>query len=225
MRILIVEDDAGIAASLSKRLRSEGYAVDVTGDGLRGEEMALTNDNDLIILDVLLPRQDGWQTCENLRRKGVPTPILMLTALDGVEETIRGLDCGADDYITKPYHAGELLARIRSLTRRRTEVRAAAVEKFGVVLDLSTRRASRQGRDIALTAREFALLELFMMHPGQVLTRATISEHLWDMNYQPRSNVIESFVKFLRHKLDRGFDTPLIHTVRGAGYLFSDAQP
>lgn len=225
MRILLVEDDRLIAASLSKRLRAEGYAVDVAADGIRGEECALVNDNDMIILDIMLPKQDGVTTCLNLRRKGILTPILMLTALDEVGEKIRGLDCGADDYMVKPFHFGELLARVRSLTRRSTGVRTATVEKFGLRLDLGTHKAFRDGREISLTAKEFALLELFILHAGKILSREQISEHLWDMNFEPRSNVIESFVKFLRQKIDRGFDAPLIHTVRGAGYMLSDREP
>jgi DNA-binding response OmpR family regulator len=222
MRILLIEDDTRIAAAITKHLKVEGYAVDVAADGLTGEELAKVNDNDVIILDLMLPRQDGWKTCSQIRRAGVLTPILMLTALDSIDDRIAGLDLGADDYLPKPFHYGELLARIRSLARRRTEVRSAVIERFGLRLDTSNRRAWREGNEIPLTAKEFSLLELFMMNPDKVLTRETISEHLWDMNFEPRSNVIESFVRFLRQKIDRGYDTPLIHTVRGAGYRLSD---
>jgi len=222
VRILLIEDDTRIAAAITKHLKAEGYAVDVAADGLTGEELAKVNDNDVIILDLMLPRQDGWKTCSQIRRAGVLTPILMLTALDSIDDRIAGLDLGADDYLPKPFHYGELLARIRSLARRRTEVRSAVIERFGLRLDTSNRRAWREGNEIPLTAKEFSLLELFMMNPDKVLTRETISEHLWDMNFEPRSNVIESFVRFLRQKIDRGYDTPLIHTVRGAGYRLSD---
>jgi DNA-binding response OmpR family regulator len=222
MRILLIEDDTRIAAAITKHLKVEGYAVDVAADGLTGEELAKVNDNDVIILDLMLPRQDGWKTCFQIRRAGVLTPILMLTALDSIDDRIAGLDLGADDYLPKPFHYGELLARIRSLARRRTEVRSAVIERFGLRLDTSNRRAWREGNEIPLTAKEFSLLELFMMNPDKVLTRETISEHLWDMNFEPRSNVIESFVRFLRQKIDRGYDAPLIHTVRGAGYRLSD---
>jgi DNA-binding response OmpR family regulator len=170
----------------------------------------------------MLPRQDGWSTCANIRGAGVLTPILMLTALDDVNDKIRGLDQGADDYLVKPFHFGELLARLRSLIRRSTDVRSTTLEKFGVTLDITTHKAYREGREINLTAKEFALLELFMMHAGKILSRQTISEHLWDMNFDPKSNVIEAFVKFLRQKIDKNFAKPLIHTVRGAGYVFSD---
>jgi two-component system copper resistance phosphate regulon response regulator CusR len=225
MRALIIEDDKKIAAALSRALRAESYAVDVAGDGITGEELAKTNDYDAIILDILLPRQDGWQTCANLRRDKILAPILILSALDGAPDKIKGLDHGADDYLAKPFHTGELLARIRSLTRRRSEVRTSVLEHFGLKLDLATHRASREGKEVSLTAKEFALLELFMMHPRKILTREMISEHLWDMNFDPRSNVIESFVKYLRQKIDRGFGRGLIHTIRGSGYMFSDIEP
>jgi DNA-binding response OmpR family regulator len=225
MRILVIEDDRKIASSISKSLRAEGYAVDVAYDGLRGEELAKVNDNDVIILDLMLPRQDGWTTCRNLRAGKVLTPILMLTALDDVSDRIRGLDSGADDYLPKPFHFGELLARIRSLARRKTDVRTSTIEMFGLRLDMNLHKAFRKGQEISLTAKEFALLELFMLNPGKILSRETISEHLWDMNFEPRSNVIEAFVKFLRQKVDRNFKEQLIHTVRGSGYLFSDREP
>ncbi len=174
MRILLIEDDRKIAASLKKRLRAEGFAVDVAYDGMTGEELAVVNDNDVIILDVLLPKQDGWTTCRKIRQQKVLTPILMLTALDDVEDKIRGLDSGADDYLPKPFHTGELLARIRSLARRRTDVRTTSIELFGLRLELKTHRAFRDGKEIHLTAKEFALLELFMMHPNEIISRQRI---------------------------------------------------
>ena len=201
MRILLIEDDPRAAESLARSLRSEGYAVDLARDGVAGEQLAKVNDNDIIILDLMLPKQDGWTTCAHLRHDKITTPILMLTALDGVDDRIKGLDSGADDYLSKPFHFGELLARIRSLTRRKSEIRTAVVEKFGIRLDLSTHRAQRDGRDVLLTAKEFSLLELFMINAGKILTREAISEHLWDMNFEPRSNVIESFVKFLVRRM------------------------
>jgi two-component system, OmpR family, copper resistance phosphate regulon response regulator CusR len=149
----------------------------------------------------------------------------MLTALNDVKDKIKGLDSGADDYLPKPFHLGELLARIRSLTRRKTEIRASSIEKFGVTLNLNTHRVTREGKEIALTAKEFSLLELFMMNAGRIISRETISEHVWDMNFEPQSNVIESFIKFLRQKIDRGFSHQLLHTVRGSGYIFSDREP
>jgi DNA-binding response OmpR family regulator len=225
MRILLIEDDPVLSASIVKHLKSHTYAVDTAADGVTGEELAKVTPYDVIVLDLLLPRQDGWRTCTNLRKANVLTPILMLTALGEVEDKIRGLDIGADDYLVKPFHVGELLARIRSLARRVTDVRTVDLERFGLRLDLRLHRALREGQVISLTAKEFALLELFMMNPNRILSREEISEHLWDMNFDPRSNVIESFVKFLRRKVDRGFSHSLIHTVRGAGYLFSDSEP
>jgi DNA-binding response OmpR family regulator len=225
MRILLIEDDRKVAAAISKNLKAESFAVDVADNGLKGEEFASISEYDVIILDVMLPAQDGWTTCANLRRNKIVTPIIMLTALGDVSDKIKGLDTGADDYLTKPFHFGELLARIRSLSRRKSEVRTTLVEKFGLQLDINTHKAYREGKEITLTAKEFALLELFMLNTGRILSRETISEHLWDMNFERRSNVIESFVKFLRQKIDRDFERPLIHTVRGVGYMFSDQQP
>ena len=225
MRLLLIEDDRRLAASVSRWLRSESFAVDFAGDGIKGEELAGTNDYDAIIMDIMLPRQDGWETLEHLRKGGVLTPILMLTALGDVGDRIRGLDNGADDYLAKPFHGGELLARVRALVRRRTEVRTTTLEHFGLRLDLTTHRAVRGGKEIPLTAKEFALLELFLMKPGKILSRQAISEHLWDMNFDPKSNVVESFIRFLRQKVDKDFDMPLIHTLRGAGYMLSDRSP
>ncbi len=224
MRILLIEDDKKIANALSKGLKSEAYAVDIVSDGVNGERLAKVSEYDLIILDIMLPKQDGWQTCTNLRESKILTPILMLTALDDVSDKIKGLDIGADDYLPKPFHFEELLARIRALTRRRSESRTALLQQFGVRLDLTTHLAFREGKEIRLSAKEYSLLELFMMNPNKVLTREKISEHLWDMNFDPRSNVIESFIKFLRQKIDKDFDKQLIQTVRGVGYIFSEKE-
>ncbi|MEW5842094.1 MAG: response regulator transcription factor [Bacteroidota bacterium] len=220
MRVLLIEDDKKIANALSKGLKEESYAVDIAADGITGEEFAKTNEYDIIILDIMLPNQDGWVTCANIRKAKVLTPILMLTALNDVSDKIKGLDQGADDYLAKPFHFGELLARLRALIRRQSQSRTASIELFDVKLDLNTHTASRNGKVIQLSTKEFALLELFMMNPNKILSRDFISEHLWDMNFDPRSNVIESFIKFLRQKIDKEFDKPLIHTVRGAGYIF-----
>jgi len=225
MRVLIIEDDKKVAETISRNLKAESFAVDIARDGTSGEYLAKTNDYDVIILDLMLPDQDGWVTCEHLRVGGLLTPILMLTALDDVTDKIRGLDSGADDYLTKPFHTGELVARIRSLARRHTDVRSTKIERFGLTLDINTHKAFRGDKEITLTAKEFALLELFMHNPEIIVSREEISEHLWDMNFDPRSNVIESFVRYLRQKVDKGFAPQLIHTVRGAGYFFSDKAP
>ncbi len=224
MRILIVEDERKIAAALAKGLKEEHYAVDVAHTGEEGESLACINEYDAVILDIMLPDQDGWQTCINIRKDGIRTPILMLTALDEVADKIRGLDCGADDYLPKPFHFGELLARLRSLVRRGSDVRSAVIEKYGVKLDLSTQKASREGKDITLTSKEFALLRYFMSNADRVLSKTAIGEHVWDMNFDAKSNVIEVFVKYLRQKVDREFSKKLIHTVRGSGYIFSQDE-
>ncbi len=195
MRILLVEDDTRIAHSIARWLRSESYAVDLARDGKEGEELALSNDYDLIILDIMLPRQDGWTTCAHLRREEAGTPILFLSALGDVDDRIRGLDQGGDDYLVRPFHSGELLARVRALVRRQTDVRASVVERYGLRLDLTTHKATREGKEVLLTAKEYALLELFMMNPGTILNRSVISEHLWEMNFHPQSNVGESWTR------------------------------
>ena len=224
MRILIVEDDKKIAAGIQKGLVSESYAVDLAKDGIEGERLAKVNNYDVIILDIMLPKQNGFETCNNLRKNAINTPILMLTALDDVFDKIKGLDKGADDYLSKPFHFGELLARIRALIRRNSEVKSSKISVYGIDLDLNTHMAHRAGKEIKLSSKEFALLELFMMNPNKILSREVISEHLWDMNFDPRSNVIESFIKFLRQKIDKEFDNQLIQTVRGSGYIFSEIK-
>ncbi|MGE5498823.1 MAG: response regulator transcription factor [Syntrophothermus sp.] len=222
MRILIIEDDTRISSSLSKGLKQESFAVDQAYDGLQGERLAKMNDYDAIILDVRLPVQDGFKTCKNLRDDKILTPILMLTAMDDVSDKIKGLNNGADDYLAKPFHFGEVLARVRSLIRRNTAERSTIINKYGVQLDQNTHKAVREGKEIILTAKEYSLLEFFMLHPDRILSREMISEHLWDMNFDPKSNVIESYVKFLRQKMDYDFPRQLIHTIRGAGYMFSE---
>jgi DNA-binding response OmpR family regulator len=224
MRVLIIEDDPKLSASLVKHLRAERFAVDTAATGTKGEELARVNDYDIILLDIMLPQQDGWTTCAHLREAKLTTPILMLTALDDVDDKIRGLDVGADDYLPKPFHIGELLARIRALTRRGTESRSSIIEKFCLRLDRSTHHVHRGKTEIPLSAKEFALLEFFMLHPGKILSRETISEHVWDMNFEPRSNLIDSFVRFLRNKIDSGSGPSLIRTVRGVGYMFTDKE-
>lgn len=221
MRILIIEDDEKIADAVSRTLTEQRYSVDIANDGELGEYLAETNDYDLIILDLLLPKVDGWQVCRNLRRENVTSPILMLTALDSVDDKIRGLDEGADDYLTKPFHIGELLARVRSLVRRLSDQKSAVLQIADLTLDTARRTATRSGQPISLSAKEFAMLEYFMLNKDKLLTRDMISEHVWDMNFDPQSNIIESYVRFLRQKIDKGFSPQLIHTLRGSGYKLS----
>lgn len=222
MRILIVEDEKQLALSIAKNLKTENFAVDIAEDGITAEEMVKINSYDVVILDIMLPLQDGWQTCKNLRKDGYLVPIIMLTALDDVNDRIKGFDTGADDYLPKPFHFGELLARIRSLIRRNSYVRSNVIEKFGIKLCYDNYKVYRQETEILLSAKEFSLLELFMLNPNKILSREAISEHLWDINFNPRSNVIDSFVKLLRNKMDKNYNKPLIHTVRGVGYIFCE---
>lgn len=222
MRILIIEDDEKIADALKRGLTEMHYSVDSSPNGEDGEYLASTNDYDLIILDIMLPGMDGWEVCKNLRKDKITTPILMLTALDSVNDKIKGLDYGADDYLTKPFHLGELMARVRSLVRRQSQEKTSVIEVADIVIDTATRTVTRSGKNINLTAKEFSLLEYFIMNKNKVLTREMISEHVWDMNFDPQSNVIDSFVRFLRQKIDKGFKKQLIHTLRGTGYKFSE---
>jgi DNA-binding response OmpR family regulator len=222
MKLLLVEDDKKLAASMAKNLRAECFAVDQAGDGIEGEELAAVNSYDVIILDIGLPKQDGWTTCANLRRDKIATPILMLTARDDVADKVKGLNSGADDYLTKPFHGDELVARIHALMRRPVIVSQPVMEKFKVMLDPATHQVKREGKEIALSAKEFALLELFMRFPGRIVSRETIMESVWDQNFDPQSNVVDALVKLLRQKIDKDFHKPLIHTLRGVGYQFAE---
>lgn len=222
MRILIIEDDSKIADAVKRALVENHYSVDWAADGKEGEYLAEINDYDLIILDLMLPGKDGREVCKSLRKESVKIPILMLTALDSVEDKISGLDSGADDYLTKPFHLGELLARVRSLMRRQSDDKNSILEIADLQLDTVKREVTRANKKIALSAKEFAILELFLMNKNKVLNRQVISEHVWDMNFDPQSNVIDSFIRFLRQKIDKGFDVQLIHTIRGVGYKLSE---
>ncbi len=219
MRVLLVEDDRRLVRALRRVLEEERYVVDEAFDGVEGEELARCGEYDLIVLDWMLPERDGVAVCSNLRRAKVATPILMLTARDTVENRVEGLDAGADDYLVKPFASIELLARLRSLGRRRSddlvETKLAA---DGLVMDLVRHEVSREGRPIELTAREFTLLEYFLRHPGQALTRTQILSAVWRYDTEVVSNVVDIYVHYLRDKIDRGFDQKLLHTVRGVGY-------
>lgn len=218
MRILVVEDNLKMAGVIRQSLTESAYAVDVAHTGHDGEQMAASEAYDLIILDVMLPDQDGVQTCKNVRRRGVRSPVLILTALGTTGDKVKGLDAGADDYVTKPFEVDELLARVRALLRRGEAQESSRLKFADIEMDLLTRSVTRAGRRIALTAKEFALLEYFLHHPNRVLTRTAIGEHVWDMNFDSDSNVIDVYVSMLRRKLDRGFDQRVIHTVIGTGY-------
>jgi two-component system copper resistance phosphate regulon response regulator CusR len=223
MRILLVEDDAVIASSLTKGLREQAYAVDVATDGDAAVYQAAVNPYDAIVLDVMLPRQDGFAVCREIRRRGLTTPVLMLTARDDVRDRIAGLDTGADDYLTKPFEFGELLARLRALLRRGHALAPAVLRVGDLELDTHAQRATRAGREVPLTTREYALLEFLARNAGRVVGRAEISDHVWDDNYDPLSNLIESYINRLRRKLDAPGLPPLIHTRRGAGYSLGES--
>ena len=218
MRVLVVEDSPKTASLLKRGLEEEGYAVDVAASGKDAVWMAAEYPNDAIVLDVGLPDLDGFEVCRQIRQGGTWSPILMLTALDAVHDRVRGLDVGADDYLTKPFAFTELTARLRALIRRGAAERPAVLVAGDLTLDPSTRVVRRGDVGIDLTAKEFSLLEFFLRHPGEVLTRMRLIEHVWDFAYDGGSNVVDVYVKYLREKIDRPFGANSIRTVRGAGY-------
>jgi two-component system OmpR family response regulator len=224
MRVLVAEDEARMASLLKRGLEEEGYAVDVSGDGLEAVWMATENEYDVIVLDVMLPGIDGFEVCRRLRAEERWAPVLMLTARDQVEDRIRGLDAGSDDYLTKPFSFAELVARLRALLRRGSHERPTVLAVGDLRLDPSRRRAWRDKTELDLTAKEFALLEFFMRHPGEVLSRTRLLEHVWDFAFDGTSNVIDQYVAYLRRKIDRPFEREDLETVRGAGYRLRDTK-
>jgi DNA-binding response OmpR family regulator len=224
MRILVVEDNPKMAEAIRKGLTQHNYAVDVVDSGFEAEESAAANNYDAVVLDLMLPDRDGVDVCRNLRRRGIATPILMLTALADTESKVAGLDAGADDYLTKPFEFEELVARIRTLLRRGQAVESRVLKYGDLEFDLNQRRITRAGRVIKLSAKETALLEYFMRNPDRVLARQTLVEKIWDTSYQPVSNAIDVHVSSLRKKIDRDFEEAFIHTVVGAGYRFGRAH-
>jgi heavy metal response regulator len=220
MRILVIEDEVKIAQFIKRGLKEEGYAVDVAADGEEGHFLLSSNEYDAIILDLMLPKVDGMTLCRNLRKEGVGTPILMLTAKDTVKDKVKGLDSGADDYLAKPFAFEELLARLRSLLRKKDSQRVQTQLKVNdLILDLLTHKVTRSDREIDLTVKEYALLEYLMRNAGNIVTRTMISEHVWDINFDTFTNVIDVYINYLRNKIDNGFESKMIHTVRGKGYL------
>ena len=221
MRILIVEDEAKTAAYLSKGLTEHAYVVDVADNGIEGLHLATNGPYDLILLDVLLPGLDGWTVLEGIRRQR-RTPVLFLTARDAIADRVKGLELGADDYLVKPFAFSELLARIRTLLRRGAAPAVPAEQRFRLAdleVDAVRRRVSRGGERIDLTAKEYALLDYFVHHAGEVVSRTLIAEHVWDMNFDSDTNVVDVAVRRLRAKLDEGYAQKLIHTIRGVGYV------
>ncbi len=222
MRILIVEDDRDAASYIVKGLKESGHAVDVAYDGKDGLFMAASDDYDTLVVDRMLPGMDGLKVVQTLRATGNRTPVLFLSALGEVDDRVRGLRAGGDDYLVKPYAFSELLARVEALGRRRvsdaTDVRDTVLTYADLSIDLLSRAVSRAGREIDLQPREFKILEVLLRHPGQVMTRTMLLEKVWDYRFDPQTNVIDVHISRLRQKVDRGFEQPLIHTIRGAGY-------
>ncbi len=225
MRALVIEDERKLAFYIKKGLEEHHFAVDVAYNGEEGVGYADENEYDVVVLDLLLPKKDGMTVLRELREKGDPVPVLILTALDAVADKVAGLDAGADDYLTKPFSFLELLARVRALLRRGTVEPQVKLQMGDLVIDLTAHRASRAGKSLQLTNKEFALLEFFMRNSGRVLTRTAIAEHVWDYRFEDTlSNVIDVFVNRLRNKIDRDFTQKLIHTVKGVGYVMREEE-
>ncbi|MFB0507033.1 MAG: response regulator transcription factor [Thermodesulfobacteriota bacterium] len=222
MRILVVEDEKKVASFIKKGLQEEHYAVDIAYDGEEGLALAQINEYDLILLDIMLPKLDGMEVLRRIRRNGFGVPILILTAKDSVEDIVTGLDTGSDDYLTKPFSFAELVARVRALLRRKAKEKTDILTIGDLSLSTSTHRVKRGTREIELTPKEYALLEYFMRNPNRILTRALITEHVWDYHFDPETNVIDVYVNYLRKKIDQGFEKKLIHTIRGSGYMMKD---
>jgi heavy metal response regulator len=222
MRILVVEDEKKVASFIKRGLEEENFNVDVAYDGEEGRYMAETNQYDLILMDVMLPKKDGLTVVRELREKDIAVPVLCLTAKDTVDDIVAGLDSGSDDYLTKPFAFAELLARVRALLRRGAQDRGAEIHFADLRLDPVEHKVWRGNKEIELTAKEYALLEYFMRNPNQTLTRTMIAEHVWDYTFDSFTNIIDVYVNYLRKKIDKDFDKKLIHTVRGAGYVLKE---
>lgn len=222
MRVLIVEDEKKISNFIRRGLKEEGYSADAAYDGEQGRAIAAANPYDLIILDLMLPKMDGLTLCRRLREDGIAAPILILTVKDAVKDKVRGLDSGANDYLTKPFAFEELLARCRALLRNYGSPAPTLLRVADLEFDVLKRRAARSGREIPLTAKEGSLLEFLMRNAGSLVTRTMISEHVWDINFDSFTNIIDVYINRLRNKIDRGFDKPLILTIRGSGYMLRD---
>jgi heavy metal response regulator len=225
MRILVVEDEAKVGSFIRRALEEESYAVDLCADGPGGLELARGSSYDLIILDVMLPGMSGLQILETLRKEKLKTPVLIVTARAQLDQRVKGLDAGADDYLTKPFAIEELLARVRALLRRGTGEGMGLLQIEDLILNPATREVTRGGQRIELTSKEYALLEYFMRNAGRVLTRPVIAEHVWNLDFDTFTNVIDVYVNYLRNKIDRGRERKLIHTIRGSGYVLKgDSQ-
>lgn len=225
MRILVVEDEPGVAQFIQQGLTEAGYAIDVARDGAEGLDYALAKTYDAIVLDIMMPKLNGLEVLRELRNQRIKTPVLLLTARDGVDDRVQGLDSGADDYLVKPFAFPELLARLRALLRRPPLQSDAILQVGDLAMDVSRHEVRRAGQVIELSQREFALLELLLRHPNQVLTRTQIMEHVWNFNFYAETKVVDVYIGYLRRKLEADFADPLIHTIRGVGYkLRAEAQ-
>ncbi len=224
MNILVIEDEIKIAEFIRKGLREQFYNVDIARDGIRGQHLASMNEYDVIVLDILLPKQDGWTTCSRIRESGIKTPVLMLTSLGQTEDKVKGLNIGADDYLSKPFEFREFLARIRALSRRGSPEKQTVLRIDDLILDSAEHTVKRNNAAITLTAREFSILEFLLRNKKRVMTRAQISESVWGLDFDRGSNVVDTYIKFLRHKVDKGFSKPLIHTVIGVGYVLREEK-
>lgn len=222
MRILLVEDEKKVASFIERGLKEQRYVVDVAPDGQKGSVLASVNEYDLIILDVMLPEIDGFSLCQEIRKKKSGVPILLLTAKSKVSDKVRGLDGGADDYLTKPFEFEELLARVGALLRRKNVQKNAELKIADLELDQLKHTVKRSGKEITLTSKEYSLLEYLMIHSGQVVTRTMISEHVWNEDFDSFSNVVDVYINHLRNKVDKGFKKPLINSIRGTGYILKE---
>ncbi len=222
MRILLVEDDADLAQFIRKGLKEEYYAVDFAADGEAGLALALDNPYDILILDIMLPKLDGLTLCRRVRDKGITTPVLLMTARNTVETKVSGFDTGADQFLPKPFAFAELLARVRALLRRGSSQQVAHLQAADLRLDPTSHRVWRGEQEISLTNKEYALLEFLLRNKNRVLTRTAIIEHVWDISYDPMTNIVDAHIRALRSKIDRDFSPPLIATVRGAGYMLEE---
>lgn len=222
MRILLIEDERSLATVIKDGLEENGYAVDVAYDGEEGLYMAENFPADVIVLDIMLPKMDGLSILGRIRREGIKTPVILLTARDATADKIEGLDTGADDYLTKPFEFGELLARIRSLLRRRTDVKEAVIRIGDLELNTASHEVRRAGRKLFLTAREYAVLEYLAYNKDRVVTRTKLIEHIYDEDFDMDSNIVDVYINYLRNKVDKGFEKRLIHTVRGVGYMLKE---
>lgn len=225
MRILLVEDEAKIASFIQRGLKEEKYVVDCVDNGNNALYQLGINTFDLIILDIMLPGKDGISICKEIRKNGILTPVLMVTARNSIEDKVLGLDVGADDYLTKPFVFEEFLARVRALLRRNQSQKSPVLKIADLELNQLTHQVFRAGKVITVTSKEYALLEYLLIHAGQVITRTMISEHVWNEDFDSFTNIIDVYIRYLRNKIDKDFACPLIHTIRGTGYMLSEVAP